>query len=316
MVNRPGTQLVLVDSPGVHKAKGLLHRSMVEAAMSSLSEVDVILYLAEAGWPSSDAPSAEIDVVGPFHRELLQSVMRAGKPVILVLTKIDLIPKPNLLHVMQAWNSTADFREIYPLSGLTGDNVDGIVDVVRKYLPEGAPLFAADLITDQSERALCAEYIREQVFLQTRQEIPYGTAVTIDEFDESERPLEDEAPAIPELLHEPLEADEADEEDPFAYEDEDEASEADDEPAEEIPEPPTPLGPGLVRIQATIIVERDPHKAIVIGKGGSMLKMVGQASRARMERLLGCRVWLGLHVRVIPGWTEKRAMLAELGLTA
>lgn len=305
MVNRPGTQLVLVDSPGVHKAKGLLHRSMVEAAMASLTEVDVILYLAEAGWPSTTEEGREVDVVGPFHRELLASIERSGKPAILVLNKMDQVDRPLLLPIMQAWNAAFSFREIYPLSALTGNNVDGLVDVVRKYLPEGAPMFAEGQFTDQSERALCAEYIREQVFLQTRQEIPYGTAVTIDEFDEEDRPTDDEGSDLPRarLLAEP-EGDES------------EADDADGDEGAQLdvpPEPPNP-GPGLVRIAATIVVERDAHKGIVIGQRGAMLKAIGSAARARIERLLGCRVWLGLHVRVIPGWTEKRAMLAEFGL--
>jgi GTP-binding protein Era len=331
-VNRPSTQLVLVDAPGVHKAKGLLNRAMVEAAMSAVGEVDVILYLAEAGWPEKAEPGApEVDVVGPFHRELLQEVQKSGKPVVLVLTKIDLLPKPKLLPVMQAWNATFPFKEIYPLSGLTGENVDRFVDVIRSYLPEGGPLFATDQITDQPERALVAEYIREQLFLQTRDEVPYGTAVMIETFDESDRPEEEEGavqiasilaadPAAFALIVEDEEEESGEEAggDEEAGDVEDvETGGAEEEAAEdegEGPVRPKPLGPGLVRIEATIIVERPSHKGIIIGKGGEMLRVVGTAARQRIERLLGCRVWLGLHVRVIPGWTEKRAMLSELGI--
>jgi GTP-binding protein Era len=241
---------------------------MVQTAMSAVSEVDIVLYLAEAGWPGENRPVEEVDPVGPFHREMLADLAKSPKPVMLILTKIDVIPKTLLLPVMQAWSKAFDFKEIYPLSALTGDNVAGLVDVLRPWIPESEPLFPADTITDQSERAICAELIREQVFLQTRDEIPYHTAVTIDAFDESERS-----------------------------------------------DNPTPKAPGLVRMAATIIVARDSHKGIVIGEGGARLKEIGSKARRSIEQLLGCRVWLETHVRVIPDWTEKKSMLAELGLS-
>lgn len=279
IVNRPKTQLCLLDVPGVHRAKSLINRAMVQQAMTAMSEVDVILYLAEAGWPTrTEAPVEEVDPVGAFHRDLLVEVARAKKPTLLVLTKLDLLPKPLLLPVIDAWRKAFDFREIFPLSALTGENVDGFVDLVRQYLPEGDLLFPEDTLTDQSERALVGELIREQVFLQTREEVPYGTAVIVEHFDESERV--DEPPPVEDDAHVYL------------------------------------RGPGLVRIEASIIVERAPHKGIVIGTGGERLRAIGTAARRHIERLLGCRVWLGLHVRVVPGWTEKRAMLAELGLDA
>lgn len=280
IVNRPKTQLCLLDVPGVHRAKSMINRAMVQQAMTALSEVEVILYLAEAGWPTkTEAPAAEIDPVGAFHRDLLSEVGRAKKPTLLVLTKLDLLPKPLLLPVIDAWRKAFDFREIFPLSALTGENVDGFVDLVRGYLPEGGPLFPADTLTDQSERTLTGELIREQVFLQTREEVPYGTAVIVEHFDETDR------------IVDPPEGDESD---AHLY----------------------LRGPGLVRIEASIIVERASHKGIVIGNGGERLRAIGTAARRHIERLLGCRVWLGLHVRVVPGWTEKRGMLTELGLDA
>lgn len=319
VVNRPGTQLALVDAPGVHRAKGSFNRAMVEQAMGAVRDVDVLLYLAEAGWPSDVDPAkaAEVDPVGPFHRELLADIARAHKPVILVLTKIDLVPRPLLLPLMEAWGKAFAFCEIYPLSALTGANVDGFVDVVRKHLPEGPPLYPSDTVTDQTERGLCAEYIREQVFLQTRDEIPYSTAVSIESFDESERPLpEDEGEDAPvTLAAEPPVAEPIGEDDDEHDDDEGAAADATAEGDEAPLAAPAPmrLGPGLVRIEATIVVERSSHKAIVIGKGGDRLKKIGTISRLHIERLLGCRVWLGLHVRVVPDWTEKRGLLSELG---
>lgn len=279
IVNQPKTQLCVLDVPGVHRAKSMINRAMVQQAMTAMAEVDVILYLAEAGWPTrTEAPVEEVDPVGAFHRDLLVEVGRSKKPTLLVLTKLDLLPKPLLLPVIDAWRKAFDFREIFPLSALTGENVDGLVDLVRQYLPEGDLLFPEDTLTDQSERTLVGELIREQVFLQTREEVPYGTAVIVEHFDESERL--DEPPA------------------------------SDDDASVYL------RGPGLVRIEASIIVERATHKGIVIGTRGERLRAIGTAARRHIERLLGCRVWLGLHVRVVPGWTEKRSMLAELGLDA
>lgn len=277
IVNEPKTQLCLLDVPGVHRAKSLINRAMVHEAMTALGDADVILYLAEAGWPAkTEVPAEEIDPVGAFHRDLLVEVGRTKKPTILVLTKVDLLPKPLLLPVIDAWRKAFDFREVFPLSALTGENVEGFVDVVREYLPEGDPLFPADMLTDQTERSLVGELIREQVFLQTREEVPYGTAVAIEQFDESERVF--------------------------------------DEPADEDESRLHLRGPGLVRIEASIVVDRSSHKGIIIGTRGERLKAIGTAARRHIERLLGCRVWLGLHVRVVPGWTEKRTHLADFGM--
>lgn len=307
VVNQSRAQLCLIDAPGVHRAKGIFNRAMVDAAITAIDEVDVVLFLAEAGWPDDTSIEPEqVDPVGPFNRELLARVRQRSTPVVLVLTKIDRIPKPLLLPLIDRWRKEYEFDLVYPLSALTGANVDGFVDAVSSLLPESEPLFSADTLTDQSERALCAELIREQVFLQTHDEVPYGTAVVIEEFDESQRPASAEIEARVDAAFD--------------------VAALDSEPAPESFEPALApelepedsreevLAAGLVRIHATIIVERDSHKAIVIGRGGSRLREVGKAARHRIERLLGCRVWLGLHVRVMPRWTEKRSMLVELGL--
>jgi GTP-binding protein Era len=310
IVNEPGTQLCLVDAPGVHKAHGLLNRRMVQAATTAIQDVDDVLFLAEAGWPQGMEPDdPAVDVVGPFHRSLLDEVAKANKPVLLILTKIDLLPKHVLLPVMQAWGKSFAFKEIYPLSGLTGQNTEGLIDVLRKYLPEGPPLFPSETVTDQEERTLASEFIREQVFLQTHEEVPYSVAVTIDEFDESERPLADDdsdaaatgLAAEPEAVNDAVAAEAEGVKDQSATK------------ADVKKKGKTTLGPGLVRIEASIVVERDSHKGIIIGKGGERLKKIGTAARLHIERLLGTRVWLGLHVRVIPGWTQQKGFLSELG---
>lgn len=402
VVNEPGTQLCLVDAPGVHKAQGPLNRAMVDAAMRAIPDMDLVLYLAEAGWPKDQEPTQGpegevilpegVDPVGPFHRGLLQRLEKEGKPVVLILNKIDLLPRPLLLPVIQAWQSAFDFKTIYPLSALTGANTRGLVRAVREFLPESPPLFAEDVITDQSERQLCAEFIREQVFLQTREEIPYGAAVVIDFFDESERwpegfeqeadieglglqgleldgadlddseePEESEDPEESEgsgeagesqdqaaqedrgevetqaaqgeqdegaaletqaeaqdpaaSLDAKLDGDEYDDLDFEAgdFDEDDEESWDEDEGEQEVEEAPRPLR-GLVRIHATIVVDRSSHKGIVIGKRGERLRKIATVSRLHIERLLGARVWLETHVKVDPEWTRKRAKIEEFGL--
>lgn len=367
IVNRPGTQLCLVDAPGVHRAKGLLNRTMVDAALGAIPDMDVVLYLAEAGWPKDAMPQSGpdgevilpegVDPVGPFHRELLARVATAKKPVVLVLNKIDLVPKSLLLPIMDAWRQAFDFRAIYPVSALTGANVDGIVDTIREQLPEGPALFAEDVLTDQTERELCAEFIREQVFLQTHDEVPYGTAVVIEHFDESERWPEGMPPdELAELVASVAESaplaleSESDEEEAFEgigegadeaasngdvsassedasaalsveafsedldFEDGDVEDESEDADTSEEPSAPERPLRGLVRINATIVVERPTHKGIVIGRGGERLRKIGTVSRLHIERLLGARVWLELHVRADPEWTQKRGKFTDYGL--
>jgi GTP-binding protein Era len=176
---------------------------------------------------------------------------------------MDRAPRPTLLPVIDAYRGQHAWAEIVPFSALTGENVDALVAALSRHLPETeAPLFPPDLLTDQAERQLAAEYVREQVMTFTRQEIPYAVAVETEEFDETERRE----------------------------------------------------GGGLVRVSAAIWVERESQKAIVIGKGGAMLKKVGRHARERLERLLGCRVFLRLTVKVEEGWSERAGALRRLGL--
>jgi GTP-binding protein Era len=153
---------------------------------------------------------------------------------------------------------------VVPFSALTGENVEDLLRTLARLVPESEqPLFPPDVLTDQAERVLAAEYVREQVMLLTREEVPYAAAVDIEEFDESGR---DQGKR------------------------------------------------GLVRIRALVVVEREGQKAIVIGKGGEMLKRIGTAARQGLERLLGCKVFLGLHVKVDPRWSERPEALKRLGL--
>ncbi len=256
--NGPGVQLALFDTPGLHRAKGALNRRMVEVALSTLSEVDAVLFLIEAG----TGPDGRVEV-GEATRWAIEEVSRRGKPAVLGVNKMDRAPRETLLPVIAAYKDLHAWVEIVPFSALTGENVEDLLSTLGRLLPEAeAPLFPPDVFTDQAERTLAAEYVREQVLLLTRQEVPYAVAVDVEEFDEAQRGE----------------------------------------------------GKGLVRISALVYVERDSQKAILIGKGGSMLKRIGTRARENLEALLGCKVFLKLTVKVEERWSERMEGLRKLGL--
>ena len=254
----PGVQLALFDTPGLHRAKGALNRRMVEVALQTLGEVDAVQMLVEAG----TGPDGRVEV-GEATRWAIEEVARSGNPAILGISKMDRAPRPTLLPVIEAYRALHGWAEIVPFSGLTGENVDVLLAALERHVPEAeAPLFAADVLTDQAERQIAAEYVREQVMLQTRQEIPYAAAVEVEEFDESGRRERG----------------------------------------------------GLVRVSAVIWVERESQKAILIGKGGAMLKKIGTRARENLERLLGCKVFLALTVKVDERWSDRASALKRLGI--
>ncbi len=256
VVNGEGHQLALFDTPGVHAAKGALNKHMVEVALDTLSEVDAVLLIVEAG----AGPGGRVDI-GEGTQAVIEAVARSRKPAVLGINKLDRVPKETLLPVMAAYKDLHAWTAIVPFSALTGENVEALVEVLAAAVPESeAPLFDADVLTDQAERQLAAEYVREQLMLKTAQELPYSVAVEVEEFDETDRRD----------------------------------------------------GAGLVRVAALIRVERDSQKAIVIGKKGAMLKAVGTEARKRLEKLLGCKVFLSLTVKVDERWTEKPSAVRRL----
>jgi len=171
--NIPGGQIVFIDTPGIHRATSLLNRYMVDEAQASIREVDLVLFLTEAD-------SAE----QRREAQILELLAAASSPVILVLNKIDLVAKETLLERIAAFASLYPFREIVPVSALSGDGVERLVECVAKYLPEGPLYFPDDILTDLPERFIVAEIIREKVFRLTRDEIPYSTAIEIESFKE------------------------------------------------------------------------------------------------------------------------------------
>jgi len=243
-----GSQIIFLDTPGIHRARSLMSRRMVAVALKTLKEVDGVLWLIDA----SDGLRRE-------GEDLAQTLQESEAATIILLNKIDLVSKARLLPLMQRCSELLPGREIIPISALQGENLSLVLDRIAEILPEGPRYFPEGEVTDQTERFIASEIIREKIFLLTREEIPYATAVTIDEFQEREER-------------------------------------------------------NLIVIQATIHSDRESHKPILIGKRGSMLKEVGKQAREELERLLGCKIFLELFVRVDRGWTQDPHALTELGL--
>ena len=256
--NGPGAQLAFFDTPGLHRAQGALNKRMIEVGLGTLGEVDVALLLVEAG----TGPDGRVEV-GQATRWIIEEVARSGKPAVLGISKMDRAPRETLLPVIAAYKDLHAWAEIVPFSAFTGENVDDLLATLARLAPESErALFPPDVLTDQAERQIAAEYVREQVMLKTREEVPYAAAVEVEEFDESQRERGQH---------------------------------------------------GLVRISAQIFVERESQKGIVIGKRGALLKQIGTDARLGLERLLGCKVFLELHVRVDERWSERADALRRHG---
>lgn len=242
--SHPAGQIVLIDTPGVHKPESQLSRRMMQEVHEALEGRDLLLLI--------------VDVTQPFgggDEFVLEMIKRSGGRVFLLLNKIDMVPKDRLLPLIGDWSLRYKFEEIIPISARKKDGLETLLDKVVNALPLGPKYFAKDQLTDQPMRVLVSEIIREKVLVAAGQEVPYSTAVVIDQYEEK---------------------------------------------------------PKLIRILATILCERDGQKAILIGKGGAMLKKIGTSARMELERKLRAKVYLELFVKVSPGWRESRRMVEEL----
>jgi GTP-binding protein Era len=247
--NLPEAQIVFLDTPGIHAAKNALNRRMVATAEEALSEVDAVLFMAEITAKGMERAQALAPRLG-----------KTGGPVILALNKIDLLPKKEaLLPLLARAAQWGEWKALVPISAQNGDGVEELLAELTQALPEGPPLFPPEVITDLPMRFLASELIREKVFRLTGQEVPYSTAVTVDQY------LEPEEEGRP------------------------------------------------VAITATIHVERQGHKGIIIGKGGAMVKKIGTQARLDLEKLIGQPVFLDLMVRVEPKWSRQEQGLKKMG---
>ena len=240
-------QIVFLDTPGIHKAKNKLGEYMVNVAEHTLNEVDVILWLVE---PTT--------FIGAGERHIAEQLKKTTVPVILIINKTDTVKKEEVLTFIDAYRKIYDFAEIIPASALHGDNTDTIVDMIFKYLPYGPMFYDEDTVTDQPQRQIVAEVIREKALHALDAEIPHGIAVTIESMKQRKNSK-------------------------------------------------------IVDIEATIICERDSHKGIIIGKGGSMLKKIGSNARFEIERLLESKVNLHLWVKVRKGWRDSDIQMKNFG---
>lgn len=245
VLTRDDAQVILLDTPGVHRPEHALGRCMQEVAKAVFEDADVLVTVIDGrrGLTEED-------------RRVCARVRQAKRTAILAINKVDVMKKPGLLPLLAACDRLGVFSECIPVSALTGEQTDVLIERIIAHLPEGPRWHDPQPRTDQTEAQLVAEFIREQVLLATRQEIPHAVAVLIDRMEDRAR---------------------------------------------------------VVWVQATVLVERPGQKAIVIGRGGAMLKAIGQRARSQLERLLGRKVYLGLWVKVAEGWRGDERILRQLG---
>jgi GTP-binding protein Era len=287
---RAAAQVVLVDTPGVHKPETQLDRRMMQEVHDALESRDVVLFIVDATrrLPVVEKRAAgEAPTAGQQRRAMskaeddfaLQMVRRLDCPVVLVLNKIDAVPKADLLPLIAHWTALHTFAEVIPISAKKEQGFELLLDKVVGLLPEGQRYFPRDQVTDQPERFLVAELIREKILMLTGEEVPYSAAVVIERYEEpaSAKKMKDGRMITP-------------------------ASKG------------ARGGPRLpvTKIGAVIFCERSGQKAILIGRGGEMLKRIGTTARKEIESLLGTRVFLELFVKVQEEWRASRGFVEEL----
>ena len=244
IVHRPGGQIVFTDTPGLRADETALGRQMMREVAAAIEGIDVLLLIADASRALPGADELLLDRASAFHG-----------PVIVGLNKVDRMPKPKLLPMIDAYAKSFEFAAIMPISALNGLGCEELLEEVIARLPEGEPYFAEDHVTDQPERFLAAEIIREKAIAATYHEVPHALAVVVDKWEET---------------------------------------------------------PSILRIHAMLHVERDSQKKILIGRGGAMLKKIGTEARKELETLLDAKIFLGLFVKVMPGWRDDPRRVRQL----
>jgi GTPase len=240
-------QLIFLDTPGLARPRSALNRHMLQIAREAYQSVDLILLVTEATGADQVAEDEFI----------LQQLKDVKTPIFLVINKIDLSEYRQLLPQIESYQQRFPFVEYIPVSALKEINIEALLRAIVRYLPEGPRYFPTDQLTDQPERFVIAELIREQIFTQTEQEVPYQTAVMVEQMEDTDS--------------------------------------------------------GVLRVEATVYVERDSQKGILIGKRGNRLKQIGQAARQEIERRLNTRVYLALWVKVRKDWSENEQLIRDMG---
>jgi GTP-binding protein Era len=238
--------MIWVDTPGIHRARSLLNRRMVDTAARAIGEADVVVLVIDAA-----------QGVLREDRDVIESIIEGRQPWLAAVNKIDLVSDPALIPLLDGIGKLLPGVDLVPVSARTGKNLAVLERTVAERLPLGPALYGEDELTDQSGRALVQEFVREQIFAATDGEIPYKTAVLVERFEEKA---------------------------------------------------------GVNVVSATILVERDSQKRILIGAAGSMVRTIGSRARQELERFFAKRFYLELFVKVRRDWTKNSRILDELGL--
>ncbi|SHE85655.1 MULTISPECIES: GTPase Era [Caloramator] len=247
ILTKDNYQIVFMDTPGLHKPKHKLGEYMVKVAQSTLSQVDVVVFVT--------TPEEELNIGDKY---IIDQIKNSNSRKILVINKVDTVSKEKIAKTIDTYYNYFAFDEVVPISALKQKNIDELIKVIVNNLPYGPKYFPDDMITDQPERFVVAEIIREKLLHNLQEEVPHGTAVEIVTMKEDK-------------------------------------------------------DKNCININATIYCEKDSHKAIIIGKGGQMLKKIGQSARIEIERFLGSSVYLELWVKVKKDWRDSDSILKSLG---
>ncbi len=241
-------QIVFMDTPGIHKPKNKLGEFMEKEIQGAMNSVDAVVLVI-------DCTEKE-----DYNDDIINNISLSKMPVFLVLNKIDLVDKEELLKIMSVYSTKMDFNAFIPLSATNNDGVDVLLKEIEAVLEEGPMYFPEDMLTDQPEKQIMAEFIREKALWCLDKEVPHGIAVEISSFKEREN--------------------------------------------------------GILNIAATIYCEKKSHKGIIIGKGGQMLKKIGQLSREEAEDFFGTKVFLELWVKIKEDWRNSSVMLKNFGFSS
>lgn len=259
----PRGQIIFIDNPGIHKPLHLMNKRMMNYVYSSLEMADLILLLIDA-----------TKKFGHGDQYVLDTLKKTSRPVFLLINKVDAVKKENILLIIDKYKDLFPFREIIPISALKGDNLDRLENLIYDYLPEAEKIYSDEEISDQSEKFLLSEIIREKILNHVEEELPYTTAVVINSIERTKLPAKTGSTGKKKKS----------------------VQEASSEKE-------------LVRISAEILVEKENHKGIIIGRKGSMIKTIGSEARKEMEDILESKVFLDLSVRVRERWRDSEEIL-------
>ena len=244
--NEDDTQIIFVDTPGIHKAHNKLGRALNKQAYFTINDVDIIIMVVDITEKVGSGDKFVIDILKNIE----------NKPVFLVINKIDKLPREEILSKIEEYMSLYNFTEVIPVSARKKDNIDRLIEVIKKYLPDNIKYFDSDTVTNSSPEFIISELIREKVLELTDEEVPHSVTCIVDELYEEEK---------------------------------------------------------IINIGASIIVDRENLKKIIIGKNGNMIKEIGIRARKDIEEYFGKQVYLDLFVKVIPKWRDKEKFLNMIG---